>query len=105
AGRARDAGAVGERLDALGRVESRYVLATLIRLLGDFHVAEEGLAAAFAAALEEWPQEGAPTTRRSWLISTGRHKALDALRRRARLDRSLERLVAQLEREREACEP
>ena len=100
-----DAQALRERLGALWRAESRRVLATLIRLLGDFDAAEEGLAAAFATALEEWPREGVPANPRSWLVSTGRHKALDALRRRARLDRSLERLVARLDGQREPAEP
>ena len=94
-----------ERLDALWRAESRRVLATLIRLLGDFDAAEDGLAAAFATALEEWPRDGIPASPRSWLVSTGRHKALDALRRRAQLDHSHERLVARLGDEREPAEP
>jgi RNA polymerase sigma-70 factor (ECF subfamily) len=86
-----------ERLDVLWRVESRRVLATLIRLLGDFDLAEEGLAAAFTAALEDWPRDGEPANPRAWLVSTGRHKALDLLRRRARLDASLAQLVDRLD--------
>lgn len=93
------------RLDVLWRAESRRVLATLIRLLGEFHLAEDGLAAAFAAALVEWQEKGVPDNPRAWLVATGRHKALDALRRRARFDRSLERLVADLDGVRETCEP
>src|SRR3954463_838256 len=68
------------------RGESRRVFATLIRLLGDFDRAEEALHEAFAAAVEGWPREGVPANPRAWLVSTGRFKALDALRRRARFD-------------------
>jgi len=82
----------------LWRAESRRVLATLIRLLGDFDLAEDALAAAFAAALESWPDRGEPANPRAWLVSTGRHKALDLLRPRARLDASLRRLVERLDR-------
>jgi RNA polymerase sigma-70 factor, ECF subfamily len=73
-------------VDELYRSESRRVLATLIRLLGDFDLAEEALSDAFRAALEQWPQEGVPESPRAWLVSTGRFKAIDALRRRARFD-------------------
>ena len=62
------------------------MLATLIRLLGDFDVAEEALQDAFRAALEQWPREGVPANPRSWLVSAGRFKAIDGLRRRARFD-------------------
>jgi len=78
--------------DAIGevfRTESRRVLATLIRLLGDFDLAEEALQDAFAAAVERWPAEGVPANPRAWLVSTGRFKAIDGLRRRARFDASL----------------
>src|SRR4051812_10373003 len=71
------------------RTESRRVLATLIRLLGDFDRAEEALQDAFAAAVERWPVEGVPKTPRAWLVSAGRFKAIDSLRRRARFDASL----------------
>ncbi len=71
------------------RAESRRVLATLIRLLGDFDLAEEALQDAFAAAVERWPADGVPANPRAWLISTGRFKAIDGLRRRARFDASL----------------
>jgi len=71
-------------IDALYAAESRRVLATLIRLLGDFDLAEEALHEAFRAALEQWPRDGLPANPRSWLVSTGRFKAVDALRRRAR---------------------
>jgi len=67
-------------LESVYRAESRRVLATLIRLLGDFDLAEEALQDAFAAALERWPVEGTPANPRSWLISTGRFKAIDRMR-------------------------
>ncbi|MES2305227.1 MAG: RNA polymerase sigma factor [Gemmatimonadota bacterium] len=76
-------------LDALYRSESRAVLATLIRLLGDFDLAEEALQDAFAAAVEQWPTAGLPGNPRAWLVSAGRFKAIDRLRRRARFDQSL----------------
>lgn len=84
----------------VGRVyqeESRRVLATLIRLLGDFDRAEEALHEAFRAALEQWPQSGIPHNPRTWLISAGRFKAIDALRRRARFDAALTTLVQELD--------
>ena len=71
-------------VDAVYRTDSRRVLATLIRLLGDFDLAEEALHDAFAAALERWPREGVPANPRAWLVSAGRFRAIDALRRRAR---------------------
>jgi len=71
-------------IDAVYVAESRRVLATLIRLLGDFDLAEEAMHDAFRAALEQWPRDGLPTNPRAWLVSTGRFKAVDALRRRAR---------------------
>jgi RNA polymerase sigma-70 factor, ECF subfamily len=77
---------VAARVDATYRAESRFVLATLIRLLGDFDLAEEALQDAFVAALEHWPEEGVPRNPRSWLISTGRFKAIDRLRRAAKHD-------------------
>jgi RNA polymerase sigma-70 factor (ECF subfamily) len=83
-------------IEAIYRSESRRVLATLIRLLGDFDLAEEALQQAFVAALERWPA-GMPSNPREWLISVGRFKAIDALRRRARFDRSLEELAHRLE--------
>ena len=84
-------------VDAIYRTESRRVLATLIRLLGDFDLAEEALHDAFTAALERWPAEGVPGNPRAWLISTGRFKAIDVLRRRARFDRSCAALAASLD--------
>ena len=83
-------------IDAIFRSESRRVHATLIRLLGDFDLAEEALQDAFAAAVERWPKEGVPANPRAWLVSTGRFKAIDGLRRRARFDASLGRIAEQL---------
>jgi RNA polymerase sigma-70 factor (ECF subfamily) len=73
-------------VDSIYRSESRRVLATLIRLLGDFDLAEEALHDAFRAALEQWPRDGVPDNPRAWLVSAGRFKAIDGLRRRARFD-------------------
>jgi RNA polymerase sigma-70 factor (ECF subfamily) len=70
--------------DAIYRTESRRVFATLVRLLGDFDLAEEALHDAFRAALEQWPRDGVPTNPRAWLVSAGRFKAIDGIRRRAR---------------------
>ena len=75
-----------DTVDTVYRTESRAVLATLIRLLGDFDLAEEALHEAFKAALEQWPTDGVPAKPRAWLVSTGRFKAIDAIRRRSRLD-------------------
>ncbi|HEU5050081.1 MAG TPA: RNA polymerase sigma factor [Gemmatimonadales bacterium] len=85
-------------IDATWRTESRRVLATLIRLLGDFDLAEEALHDAFAAAVEKWPREGVPSSPRAWLISTGRFKAIDTIRRRARLDASTAEIAERLDR-------
>jgi RNA polymerase sigma-70 factor, ECF subfamily len=92
-----DAPGPRERIDALYRSESRRVLATLIRLLGDFDLAEEALQDAFTAAMEQWPRDGTPANPRAWLISTGRFKAIDRLRRRARFDAMLGELAARLD--------
>jgi RNA polymerase sigma-70 factor (ECF subfamily) len=84
----------------VGRVyqeESRRVLATLIRLLGDFDRAEEALHEAFRVALEQWPRDGVPANPRTWLVSTGRFKAIDALRRRGRVDVALATLAQELD--------
>jgi RNA polymerase sigma-70 factor (ECF subfamily) len=86
---------VGQIVDALYRSESRRVLATLIHLLRDFDWAEEAMHDAFAAAMEQWPQNGVPAHPRAWLVSTGRFKAIDGLRRRARFDASLAELAQQ----------
>jgi RNA polymerase sigma-70 factor, ECF subfamily len=86
-----------EVVDAVYRADSRRVLATLIRLLGDFDRAEEAMHDAFTAALERWPRDGVPANPRAWLVSTGRFKAIDALRRRARFDASQGELARLLE--------
>ena len=86
---------VGGVVDEVYRSESRRVLATLIHLLGDFDWAEEAMHDAFAAAVEQWPQKGVPANPRAWLVSTGRFKAIDAMRRRARFDTSLDDLPQQ----------
>ncbi|HEY1938738.1 MAG TPA: RNA polymerase sigma factor [Candidatus Angelobacter sp.] len=88
---------IRELLDSLYRVDSGRILATLIRLLGDFDLAEEAMHEAFAAALSLWPRSGVPGNPRPWLISTARFKAIDTLRRRARLDASQDELVRYLE--------
>ncbi|MGN6390647.1 MAG: RNA polymerase sigma factor [Gemmatimonadales bacterium] len=89
--------AIRDTVDAVYRGESRRVLATLIRLLGDFDRAEEALHDAFAAALERWPRDGIPHNPRAWLVSAGRFKAIDSLRRRARFDAAQGELARQLE--------
>jgi RNA polymerase sigma-70 factor (ECF subfamily) len=92
---------VRQTVDAVYRSESRRVLATLIRLLGDFDLAEEALHDAFRAAVEQWASDGVPANPRAWLVSVGRFKAIDSLRRRARFDASqaeiAERLHAEVE--------
>lgn len=84
-------------VDTTYRTESRRVLATLIRLLGDFELAEEALHEAFAAALQQWPSQGIPANTRAWLVSAGRFKAIDGIRRRARFDAALAELAHQLD--------
>jgi RNA polymerase sigma-70 factor (ECF subfamily) len=102
-----EAQAVQDVVGTLYRTESRRVFATLVRLLGDFELAEEALHDAFRAALEQWPNEGVPGNPRAWLVSAGRFKAIDGLRRRARFDpleeEHAERLAAE-ESPREADE-
>jgi RNA polymerase sigma-70 factor (ECF subfamily) len=88
---------IRELLNSLYRVDSRRILATLIRLLGDFDLAEEAMHEAFAAALSLWPRNGVPGNPRPWLISTARFKAIDTLRRRARFDASRDESVRYLE--------
>ena len=88
---------VRDQVAAVYQAESRRVLATLIRVLGDFDLAEEALHEAFAAAVEQWPQEGIPENPRAWLVSAGRFKAIDTMRRRARFDASLEDLARRLD--------
>jgi RNA polymerase sigma-70 factor, ECF subfamily len=87
---------VREQVEGIYRSESRRIFATLIRLLGDFDLAEDALHDAFRAAMEQWPRDGLPANPRAWLVSTGRFKAIDGLRRRARFDASLAELAGQL---------
>ena len=99
---------MNEEIGAVYRAESRRVFATLVRLLGDFDLAEEALHEAFRAALEQWPREGIPHNPRAWLVSAGRFKAIDAIRRRARFDpleeEHAETLAAEDSPEKEAIE-
>lgn len=88
---------INAEVEHLYREESRRVLATLIRLLGSFELAEEALQDAFIAAVEQWPQTGVPQSPRAWLISTGRFKAIDSLRRRSRFNASLVQMARELE--------
>ena len=88
---------IRELLDSLYREDSRRILATLVRLLGDFDLAEEAMHEAFAAALGLWPKSGVPDNPRPWMISTARFKAIDTLRRRARFDASQDELGRYLE--------
>lgn len=90
---------VRQEVEAVYRHESRRILATLIRLLGDFDLAEEALHDAFFIAVERWQRDGIPDNPRAWLVSAGRFKAIDALRRRARFNRSQADLIMALERE------
>lgn len=94
-----DADAARQTVDAVYRADSRRVLATLIRLLGDFDRAEEALHDAFTAAMQQWPIDGVPSNPRAWLVSTGRFRAIDALRRRARQQTSLGALADEIERQ------
>ncbi len=95
---------IRELLDSLYRVDSGRILATLIRLLGDFDLAEEAMHEAFAAALSLWPTSGVPGNPRPWLISTARFKAIDTLRRRARFDASQDELARHLETQSSSAE-
>jgi RNA polymerase sigma-70 factor (ECF subfamily) len=88
---------IRREIEAVYAAESRRVFATLIRLLGDFDRAEEALSDAFVAALEQWPRDGIPDNPRAWLVSAGRFKAIDAIRRRARFDRSLKAIAQSLD--------
>jgi len=87
-----------DAVDAIYRAESRRVFATLVRMLGDLDLAEEAVHEAFASAIEQWPREGIPANPRAWLVSTGRFKAIDVVRRRARQDASLAEVADQLNR-------
>ena len=84
-------------VDAVYRTDSRRVLATLIRLLGDFDLAEEAMHDAFTAAVEQWPRDGIPANPRAWLVSTGRFKSISSMRKRARFDASLAEIAERLE--------
>jgi len=95
---------IRELLDSLYRVDSGRILATLIRLLGDFDLAEEAMHEAFAAALSLWPRSGVPGNPRPWLISTARFKAIDTLRRRARFDASQDEFARHLEAQSSSAE-
>ena len=86
-------------VEAVYRAESRRVFATLVRLLGDFDLAEEALHDAFISAVEQWPQQGVPANPRAWLVSAGRFKAIDTLRRRARFDASLGEIAERFDRQ------
>ncbi|MER2101789.1 MAG: RNA polymerase sigma factor [Pseudomonas atacamensis] len=88
---------VRARVEQVYREDSRRILATLIRLLGDFDLAEEALHEAFFVAVERWQRDGVPDNPRTWLVSTGRFKAIDVLRRRARFKASQPLLLAQLD--------
>jgi RNA polymerase sigma-70 factor (ECF subfamily) len=90
-------GQVREKLDELYRSDSRRVFATLVRVHGDLDLAEDAMHNAFAAALEQWPKDGVPANPRAWLVSAGRFKAIDALRRRARFDAALAEIANRLE--------
>ena len=93
-------------IDALYRSDSRRIRATLIRLLGDFDLAEEAVQEAFIAAMAQWPRDGVPDNPRAWLVSAGRFRAIDRIRQRARFDASLAELAWRLaEDEQEVAEP
>jgi RNA polymerase sigma-70 factor (ECF subfamily) len=92
-----ETGSALAKVDEVYRLESRRVLATLIRLLGDFDLAEEAVHEAFRAAVEQWPKGGVPDNPRAWLVSTGRFKAIDGIRRRARFDERAEELARHFE--------
>ena len=85
------------QVETIYRAESRRVFATLVRLLGDFDLAEEAMHDAFASAIEQWPRDGVPQNPRAWLISTARFKAIDAMRRKARFDESVGEIARRLE--------
>ena len=91
--------AAHEAVEDVYRADSRRVFATLVRLVGDFDLAEEALQEAFTAAVEQWPRAGVPANPRAWLVSAGRFKAIDALRRRARYDAALSQIARDLHAE------
>jgi RNA polymerase sigma-70 factor (ECF subfamily) len=87
---------VRQKVEEVYRLESRRVFATLVRVVGDFELAEEALHDAFTAAVEQWVRDGIPDNPRAWLVSAGRFKAIDAIRRRKRFDASLVELAGRL---------
>src|SRR5688500_6175583 len=91
-------------VDSVYRAESRRVLATLIRILGDFDVAEEAMHDAFTSAVEQWGRDGGPANPRAWRVSAGRFKAFDSARRRSRFDASLGELAERLNEARDAAD-
>jgi RNA polymerase sigma-70 factor (ECF subfamily) len=94
---------VRNAIDSVYRTESRRVFATLVRLLGDFDLAEEAMHDAFASAMKQWPAEGVPANPRAWLVSVGRFKAIDAMRRRARFDRSMADIAERIDAQSQAA--
>jgi RNA polymerase sigma-70 factor (ECF subfamily) len=96
---------VRDEIDAVYRADSRRVFATLVRILGDFDLAEEALHDAFASAVKQWPEESIPENPRAWLVSTGRFKAIDTIRRRVRFDATLAELGEQLDKSAGAASP
>jgi len=95
---------VAESIDAIYRTESRRVFATLVRMLGDFDLAEEALHDAFRAALKQWPREGVPANPRAWLVSAGRFKAIDGIRRQRRFEALDEEAAEAIPDERDTIE-
>jgi RNA polymerase sigma-70 factor (ECF subfamily) len=100
-----EAGDIAKRVDAIYRAESRRVLATLIRQLGDFDVAEEAMHEAFVAAVEQWPRDGIPESPRAWLITTGRFKAIDRLRRRSKFEADIAEIEERIEQIADPAQP
>ncbi len=94
----------GPDLNSCSATKSGRVLATLIRLLGDFELAEDAMQDAFAAALAQWPGEGIPANPRAWLVNVGRHKAIDRLRRHMRFLAKREQIEADLMSDRQMGE-
>src|SRR5688500_6645757 len=88
---------VRTELDAIYRRDSQKVFATLVRLLGDFDRAEEAMHEAFAAAMEKWPETGVPENPTAWLVSAGRFRAIDSIRKRERLDASMPELAQRID--------
>ena len=89
---------IRQTVDDVYRAESRRIFATLVRLVNDFDLAEEAMHEAFASAIEQWPRDGVPSNPRTWLVSAGRFKAIDAIRRRSLFDASLAEIGNRLER-------